>query len=76
VLAPIAAAEDRAQAVAEALEADGISPNRITTRGLGERYPVATNDTEAGRQQNRRVEITILKTDREPGNAGRGGGRI
>lgn len=68
--------EDRARAVAQALEADGISPARITTRGLGEQYPVATNGTEAGRQQNRRVEITILNMDRQAEDAGRRRGRI
>jgi outer membrane protein OmpA-like peptidoglycan-associated protein len=31
----------------------------IRARGLGESYPVATNTTEAGRQQNRRVEIVV-----------------
>lgn len=49
----------RADAVRRALIAKGISDTRIRTRGLGEDYPVAGNDTEAGRQQNRRVEIVI-----------------
>ena len=53
----------RAEAVANALEAQGIDARRIHTRGYGEIYPVATNKTAAGRQQNRRVEIVIL----EPG---------
>lgn len=50
----------RAQAVSKALQDRGISPERIEVRGMGEAYPVATNATAAGRQQNRRVEITIL----------------
>lgn len=66
--------EERARSVAQALEAEGVSPARITTRGLGERYPVAPNNTEAGRQQNRRVEITILNEDRGVDDAGRGQG--
>lgn len=50
----------RAGSVAEALAADGISPGRIAMKGYGAKYPVATNDTNAGRQLNRRVEITVL----------------
>ncbi|MFZ0724604.1 MAG: OmpA family protein [Desulfobacterales bacterium] len=49
----------RAEAVARALEAQGVSAGRITATGLGEAYPVASNDTAAGRQQNRRVEVII-----------------
>ena len=51
--------ERRAGAVSDALISMGISPNRVETKGFGEQYPVATNDTSAGRQQNRRVEIVI-----------------
>ena len=43
--------------------ARGIAPNRIRTRGYGEAFPVATNATAAGRQQNRRVEIVISDED-------------
>jgi outer membrane protein OmpA-like peptidoglycan-associated protein len=50
---------DRAQAVQAALVARGISANRIATAGLGPDFPVASNATTAGRQQNRRVEIII-----------------
>ncbi len=49
----------RADALRSALVRDGISSQRITTVGYGEEYPVATNMNEAGRQQNRRVEIII-----------------
>jgi outer membrane protein OmpA-like peptidoglycan-associated protein len=52
--------ERRAESVRMALVSRGISPDRITSRGLGENYPVASNATDAGRQQNRRVEIIIL----------------
>ena len=52
--------EQRAAAVRERLVAGGVDANRITSRGLGETTPVATNATAAGRQQNRRVEIVVL----------------
>ena len=51
--------ERRAEAVASALLADGVNRGRIVTAGLGPDYPVATNATAAGRQQNRRVEVVI-----------------
>lgn len=50
---------ERAAAVSAALEREGIARDRLRTAGLGEAYPVASNDTEAGMQQNRRVEIVI-----------------
>ncbi|WP_069132078.1 OmpA family protein [Rhodohalobacter halophilus] len=49
----------RANSVQRALINRGISSNRIETVGYGVRYPVATNQTESGRQQNRRVEVII-----------------
>lgn len=49
----------RANSVQKALINRGISSNRIRTVGYGVRYPVATNQTESGRQQNRRVEVII-----------------
>ncbi len=51
--------EQRAQSVTEALVARGISRDRLTVRGLGENYPIAANETAAGRQLNRRVEIVL-----------------
>ena len=51
--------ERRAQAAAEYLAAQGVSRGRLRTRGLGEGEPVASNATESGRQQNRRVEVAI-----------------
>jgi outer membrane protein OmpA-like peptidoglycan-associated protein len=51
--------EKRAAAVHDYLLVRGIPANRMTTTGLGETTPVATNDTPAGRQQNRRVELII-----------------
>ena len=51
--------ERRANTVADALERDGVSGRNISSQGLGTRAPVASNDTESGRQQNRRVEVII-----------------
>lgn len=55
--------ERRADAVRVALEGMGIGGQRITSRGYGESYPVASNDTAAGRQQNRRVEMVVSDED-------------
>jgi OmpA-OmpF porin, OOP family len=51
--------EARAQQVAQALEDAGISKERLRTVGHGHQHPLGPNDTTAGRQQNRRVEIII-----------------
>jgi outer membrane protein OmpA-like peptidoglycan-associated protein len=51
--------ESRAAAVKSALVARGIEPSRIDSRGYGPAFPVASNETPTGRQQNRRVEIVI-----------------
>jgi len=51
--------ERRASTVAESLERAGVDGNRISSRGLGTRAPVASNETEEGRRQNRRVEVII-----------------
>lgn len=55
--------ERRAEAVAEALMERGIRSDRLRPLGLGEEYPVASNDTTAGRQENRRVEVVISDDD-------------
>ncbi len=52
--------ESRALTVKNALISRGIAASRITTQGFGELQPAATNSTSAGRQLNRRVEITLL----------------
>ena len=52
----------RAQSVTGGLESRGISGDRIQPVGRGKRYPVASNDTPEGRQQNRRVEIVFSDT--------------
>jgi outer membrane protein OmpA-like peptidoglycan-associated protein len=49
--------ERRADAVASALRMRGVPSDRYQTKGLGKDFPVASNDSAEGRQQNRRVEI-------------------
>jgi outer membrane protein OmpA-like peptidoglycan-associated protein len=51
--------EQRAEAVRQALVQAGVPVYRITTRGYGEAMPIASNDTAAGRQLNRRVQIVL-----------------
>jgi OmpA-OmpF porin, OOP family len=51
--------EERAKAVADYLILNGIDKSRITYNGYGSSKPITTNDTESGRQQNRRVEFII-----------------
>jgi len=51
--------ERRAKAVRRDLMRRGVQSDRVQARGLGEAFPVASNDTPAGRQQNRRVELVI-----------------
>ena len=53
--------ERRAESVSTAIQVRGIDAERLMAKGLGENYPVATNDTDAGRQQNRRVEIVLIQ---------------
>ncbi|GAO54149.1 MULTISPECIES: OmpA family protein [unclassified Novosphingobium] len=55
-----ALSERRARAVADYLTSRGVSYSRIRSQGFGETQPVASNDTEAGRSANRRVEIKIV----------------
>lgn len=51
--------EARARALADKLIASGIESNRIKVSGKGSKEPIASNDTEAGRAQNRRIQIEI-----------------
>mgnify|MGYP000969773474 CR=1 FL=1 len=55
----LALSERRANAVRMALLQRGVEPQRITTRGYGESYPVADNSNAEGRAMNRRVEVVI-----------------
>jgi len=55
--------QSRSEAVRNALLERGISAGRITTKGYGKDYPVASNATAEGRQLNRRVEIVVLNRD-------------
>lgn len=50
----------RANAVEDFLITQGVEPTRISAVGYGEQLPIATNETAAGRQANRRVEIVVL----------------
>ena len=52
--------ERRAGAVAAYLGTRSVRSDRVITVGMGEARPIATNDTEAGRQSNRRVELTLV----------------
>jgi outer membrane protein OmpA-like peptidoglycan-associated protein len=62
--------ELRAQAVRDFLVANGVAPLRVQAVGYGETRPVASNDSAAGRQENRRVEIVLQDVEaiaRAPG---------
>jgi outer membrane protein OmpA-like peptidoglycan-associated protein len=61
--------ERRASAVAASLRAKGVSAGRIRTKGFGETAPVASNDTEAGRAQNRRVDFLITANEKMKADA-------
>jgi len=56
--------EERAQAVANYLMSVGVDRVRLNVRGYGERNPIASNDSAAGRALNRRVEVKIRGTQR------------
>jgi len=55
--------QERAQSVSTYLKGLGIKGNRLITKGYGENQPVADNDSEAGRQKNRRVEVAIYANE-------------
>jgi outer membrane protein OmpA-like peptidoglycan-associated protein len=67
--------ERRANAAATYLIAQGVSGTRIATRGLGETEPIASNETEAGRQANRRVEVAIFASQEARAAAAKPGSR-
>ncbi len=53
--------QDRADAVKATMTSDGIDENRLSTTGYGQEKPVASNDTDEGRAQNRRLELVVVK---------------
>jgi outer membrane protein OmpA-like peptidoglycan-associated protein len=53
--------EKRAKAVKDYLISKGVNASRLTSAGFGEDNPIAQNRTRAGRAQNRRVEIKLVK---------------
>ena len=57
--------ERRANSVASYLSGHGVDRTRMVTIGAGEGHPVSSNDSDAGRAQNRRVEITIVPVTQE-----------
>ncbi|MOA44531.1 Outer membrane porin F precursor [compost metagenome] len=54
-----ALSERRASSVAEYLISQGLAPSKVTSQGRGESEPIADNETDAGRAQNRRVELHL-----------------
>jgi outer membrane protein OmpA-like peptidoglycan-associated protein len=59
----------RAASVARYLESRGVSSARVQIAGRGETEPIAANDTEPGRQENRRVEVAIYASDKMKADA-------
>jgi len=64
--------ERRASAAANYLVAQGVVRSRVSTRGMGETDPVASNDTEGGRARNRRVEVAIYASEAYKAQVSRG----
>lgn len=56
--------EQRASSVSRYLSSQGIDAQRMIVRGYGESYPIASNETASGREQNRRVELTLVPIER------------
>ncbi len=53
--------QERANAVRNYLIKKGIAPDRIVAKGYGDTQPISSNDTDAGKQKNRRTEVRIIK---------------
>lgn len=56
--------QDRAQSVVDALVTEGVAQDQLTAQGYGSDEPLESNETEEGRDANRRVEITIVEGER------------
>jgi len=56
----------RAVAVAQYLISQGVANSRVSSQGVGEKYPVASNETDKGRALNRRVELSISPLNTQP----------
>ncbi|TAE31984.1 MAG: OmpA family protein [Cytophagales bacterium] len=54
----------RADAVADFLKSQGVRTGRVDEKGYGESQPIASNDNEAGRQKNRRVDIAVYANNK------------
>lgn len=61
--------EQRAHEIENYLIGKGVKDARMKSRGYGERQPIASNDTESGRQMNRRIEIALYASDELRANA-------
>jgi outer membrane protein OmpA-like peptidoglycan-associated protein len=68
----MALSQRRAAAAASYLATKGVTSSRLRSVGRGEVEPIASNDTDAGRQQNRRVEVAIYANDQLKAQALRG----
>lgn len=53
--------ENRANAVKNLIIKEGVEASRVSSKGMGEKAPIATNDTKEGKAQNRRIEAELLK---------------
>lgn len=51
--------QNRARSVADELNENGLAKSNMSVRGFGEKRPIASNDSESGRQRNRRVEVIV-----------------
>ena len=56
----ITLSQNRAKSVVDYLVKEGVKPDRLSYKGYGKEQPVATNDTDEGRQQNRRTEFKVI----------------
>lgn len=68
-------AKDRGRVIRDYLVAAGIERKRLKTRAFGESKPIADNDSEEGKETNRRLEVTILAQDPAPEPAQAEGGQ-